>query len=396
MADQLVITRPDDWHLHLRDGDSKLKETVSASARCFHRAIVMPNLVPPIVTTKMALAYRERIMAQVPVGMTFQPLMTLYLTDRTSVDEIRKAKEAGILAAKLYPAGATTNSDQAVTDLDQIAEVLKVMAEVGMLLLIHGEVNDGEIDVFDREKVFIQTHLAKIVSQNPSLKIVMEHITTKEAVDFVLGAGDNIRATVTPQHLLLNRNDLLVGGLHPHNYCLPVLKRNIHQIALREAVASGTNKIFLGTDSAPHDRSRKESACGCAGCYSAKSAIELYAQVFEKLGALDKLEAFASFHGPDFYGLERNTQKIRLVKEKWTVPSEVKLDDEESLVPFFAGKELDWKMKEICSWGSLVNNLACDCWLNFLSQKNFGQEIPFRNDFRALKLLTRFQECQIF
>lgn len=340
---KITFTRPDDWHLHLRDSDLMLKETVPPSSRCFHRAIVMPNLVPPIVTTDQALAYRDRILQYVPPDHQFEPLMTLFLTDHTSPNEIRKAKAAGILACKMYPAGATTNSDRAVTNIDNIKEVLATMAEVGMLLLIHGEVTDSEIDVFDREKVFIETVLKKIVAQNPTLKIVMEHITTKDAVDFIISGPENIAATVTPQHLLLNRNDLFKGGLNPHNYCLPVLKRNIHQHALREAVASGFPRIFLGTDSAPHLKHTKESSCGCAGCYSAWCALELYAQVFEELGALDNLEAFASFNGPDFYGLPRNRDAITLIKEDWQVPKEIWLENGESIVPFFAGKNVVWK-----------------------------------------------------
>lgn len=338
----MFITRPDDWHLHLRDG-SMLSETVPASARCFNRAIIMPNLVPPITTTQMALAYKQRILDHVPSNMTFEPLMTLYLTDNTDVNEIILAKQAGIVACKWYPAGVTTNSDKAVTNINNVKGVLKMMEKVGMLLLIHGEVTDSGIDIFDREKVFIDKYLKKIIKENSKLKIVLEHITTKNAVDFVLSSGDNLRATVTPQHLLLNRNHLFQGGIHPHNYCLPVLKRNIHQDALRKAVATGTPKIFLGTDSAPHKRGQKESACGCAGCYTALSAIELYTTVFEELGALDKLEAFASFHGPDFYGLPRNIDKIRLEKKEWKIPDEIILE-EGSIIPFFSGKILSWKM----------------------------------------------------
>ena len=344
MTTQLTLTRPDDWHLHLRDG-FMLPETVTASARCFHRAIVMPNLIPPITTTQMALDYQDRIIKHVPIDSRFQPLMTLYLTDNISPDEIKLAQEKGIVAAKMYPVGATTNSDRGVSNIDNIRDVLKTMAEVGMLLLIHGEVTTSEIDVFDREKVFIETQLTRIIKENPTLKIVMEHITTKEAVDFIMKAPDNIAATVTPQHLLLNRNDLLVGGVHPHNYCLPVLKRNIHQQALRKAVASGTPKIFLGTDSAPHTKSKKEISCGCAGCYSARNAIELYAQVFEELGAIDKLEAFASFNGPDFYGLARNMDTITLIKEEWQVPEEIILLGGDTIVPLFAGKKLNWKLE---------------------------------------------------
>ncbi|EGG92957.1 Dihydroorotase [gamma proteobacterium IMCC1989] len=340
----LTIQTPDDWHLHFRDGDI-LQETVAATARCFRRAIVMPNLVPPVTTAEMALAYKERILAARPSDKTdFEPLMTLYLTNNTTPDDIRQAKRAGIPAAKLYPAGATTNSDAAVSALDQLQPIFETMAEEGMLLLIHGEVTDHDIDIFDREKAFIDRHLAVIVASFPTLKIVFEHITTKDAVDFVAESPDNVGATITPQHLLLNRNDLLVGGVHPHNYCLPVLKRNTHQQALREMVATGNKKFFLGTDSAPHEKHRKESACGCAGCYSAWSAIELYAQVFDELGALDKLEGFASHHGPDFYGLPRNTDTITLQKQEWQVPDEIILPNNSPIVPFFGGKTLQWKL----------------------------------------------------
>jgi dihydroorotase len=345
MTQQLTITTPDDWHLHFRDADM-LGETVPATARCFQRAIVMPNLVPPVTTTNMALAYQQRINAARPQGSNFQPLMTLYLTDQTTAEEIARAKQAGVVAAKLYPAGATTNSAAAVTDISKLKPVLEAMAEQGMLLLVHGEVTDAHIDIFDREKVFIDTHLTRIVNDNPTLKVVLEHITTADAADFVLTAADNIAATITPQHLMLNRNDLLVGGVRPHNFCLPVLKRNTHQQALRDVVASGTKKIFLGTDSAPHEKTKKENACGCAGCYSAWSAIELYAQVFEDLGVLDKLEAFASHHGADFYGLPRNTGSITLVKQEWVLPEEIALPNGQPIVPFFAGRTVGWKVKE--------------------------------------------------
>ncbi len=341
----LTIQTPDDWHLHFRDGDI-LKETVAATARCFKRAIVMPNLVPPVTTAELALAYKQRIIDAAPAGSNFEPLMTIYLTNTTTVDDIRAAKAAGIPAAKLYPAGATTNSDAAVSALDQLLPIFEAMEQEGVLLLIHGEVTDGDIDIFDREKVFIDRHLSTIVNSFPQLKIVFEHITTKDAVDFVSDASDYVAATITPQHLLLNRNDLLVGGVHPHNYCLPVLKRNIHQQALRAVVASGSKKFFLGTDSAPHEKHRKESACGCAGCYSAWSAIELYAQVFEDLGCLDKLEGFASHYGPDFYGLPRNEGTIRLEKKEWQVPAEITLPNGSPIVPFFAGKDLQWKLVE--------------------------------------------------
>ncbi|EAR10379.1 dihydroorotase [Reinekea blandensis] len=345
MTQRMTITRPDDWHLHFRDGEL-LQETVPATARCFHRAIVMPNLVPPVIDTQMALDYRDRIIAARPEGSDFEPLMTLYLTDETTPDIIRRAKEAGVVAAKLYPAGATTNSSKAVTDVANLAPVLATMAEVGMLLLVHGEVTDSHIDIFDREKVFIETHLHRITRDNPELKVVLEHITTQDAVEFVMNVSDKVAATVTPQHLMLNRNDLLVGGVRPHNFCLPVLKRNTHQQALRAAVATGTPKIFLGTDSAPHEKSKKENACGCAGCYSAWSAIELYAQVFEELDALDKFEAFAAHHGPDFYGLPRNSDTITLIKEDWSIPEEITLPSGDPIVPFYAGQTVSWKVSD--------------------------------------------------
>ncbi|WP_299570173.1 dihydroorotase [Shewanella sp. ENK2] len=341
---QITITTPDDWHLHFRDGDM-LEETVPATARLFKRAIVMPNLVPPVTDATMVSAYRERILAARPAGSSFEPLMTLFLTNNTTAQDIIDAKAAGVVAAKLYPAGATTNSDAAVKALDALFPIFEVMAEQGMLLLVHGEVTESHIDIFDREKVFIDRYMARIVAAMPNLKVVFEHITTKDAAEFVADAPNNIAATITPQHLLLNRNDLLVGGVRPHNFCLPVLKRNIHQQALQAAVATGSSKFFLGTDSAPHEKHRKESACGCAGCYSAWSALELYAQVFDDLGALDKLEGFASFHGADFYGLPRNTGTVTLVKESWTVPEQIILPNDNPIVPFFAGETVNWKVK---------------------------------------------------
>jgi len=344
MTIEITLTTPDDWHLHFRDGDM-LNETVPATARCFQRAIVMPNLVPPVTSSDMAIAYRQRIMASVPKGSRFEPLMVLFLTQNTTVDDIIAAKRAGIVAAKLYPAGATTNSDAAVSRLDALFPVFTAMAEAGLLLLIHGEVTDAEIDIFDREKIFIERHLQRIVEQFPSLKIVFEHITTKEAAEFVRDSAPNVAATITPQHLMLNRNDLLVGGVRPHNFCLPVLKRNTHQQALREAIVSGSCKFFLGTDSAPHEKHRKESACGCAGCYSAWSALEMYAQVFEELNILDKFEGFASHYGADFYGLPRNTTQVTLVKESWQVPEEIILPNGNPIVPFLAGETLSWKVK---------------------------------------------------
>ncbi|GGX41055.1 dihydroorotase [Saccharospirillum salsuginis] len=340
---ELTLRTPDDWHLHFRDGDL-LQETVPATARCFQRAIVMPNLVPPVTTAEMAVAYRERILAARPDGNTFEPLMTLYLTDRTSAEDIKAAKAAGVVAAKLYPAGATTNSASAVSAVDALDPVFEALAENGLLLLVHGEVTRAEIDIFDREKAFIDEHLSRIVERHPSLKVVFEHITTMEAAQFVTEAPDRVAATITPQHLMLNRNDLLVGGIRPHNYCLPVLKRRTHQEALRAAVATGSPKFFLGTDSAPHERHKKETACGCAGCYSAWSAIELYAQVFDELDALDKLPAFASEHGADFYGLPRNEGTITLKREPWQVPEVIKLPNGDDIVPFHGGETVNWKL----------------------------------------------------
>ncbi|MUH71689.1 dihydroorotase [Psychrosphaera haliotis] len=341
---QITIQTPDDWHLHFRDGDM-LKETVAATARCFNRAIVMPNLVPPVTNAQMINAYRSRIEQARPDGSQFEPLMVLYLTNDTTEQDIIDAKAAGTVAAKLYPAGATTNSDAAVSALDSLFPIFEVMARENMLLLVHGEVTDHHIDIFDREKEFIHRNLSRIVDGFPNLKIVFEHITTKDAVDFVLNAPENVAATITPQHLLLNRNDLLVGGIRPHNYCLPVLKRNIHQQALRAVVATGNSKFFLGTDSAPHEKSKKENSCGCAGCYSAWSALELYAHVFEELDALDKLEGFASHHGADFYGLPRNSGTVTLVKEDWTIPEMITLPNGDPIVPFFAGETCHWKLK---------------------------------------------------
>lgn len=341
---EITLVTPDDWHLHFRDGDM-LKETVPATARCFARAIVMPNLVPPVTTGEMVSSYRARIEAATPEKTNFTPLMTLYLTDKTTRQDIIDAKKAGAVAAKLYPAGATTNSDAAVASLETLNPVFEALSEENMLLLIHGEVTHDDVDIFDREKLFIEQHLRKIHEQFPALKIVFEHITTKEAVEFVMAASSKVAATITPQHLLLNRNDLLVGGIRPHNFCLPVLKRNIHQNALREAVKSGSPKFFLGTDSAPHEKHKKESACGCAGCYSAWSAIELYAEIFEQLGCLDKFEAFASFNGPDFYDLPRNTGTITLAREAWQIPDEINLPDGHKIVPFYAGETVNWKLK---------------------------------------------------
>lgn len=335
---------PDDWHAHFRDNEV-LTETVPASARQFGRSIAMPNLKPPVTNAKMAKEYEARLLECRPQGSEFIPLVTLYLTNETKPEEIEEAKAQGILAAKLYPAGATTNSSHGVNDIKKMSPIFEAMANCGMLLLIHGEVTDGEIDIFDREKVFIETFLKDIVNDFPKLKIVLEHITTKDAADFVINGPESLAATITPQHLMLNRNDLLVGGVKPHYYCLPILKRNIHQQALREAVASGSKKFFLGTDSAPHMKQDKESACGCAGCYSAPVAIELYAQVFEELNALDKLEDFASHNGADFYGLPRNQKKVTLVRETWRVPAEVLVQGSSVIVPFWAGKEVSWRLR---------------------------------------------------
>lgn len=342
---EITIQAPDDWHLHFRDGDM-LAETVAATARCFRRAIVMPNLLPPITNAQMAIDYKNRIMNAVPDKNQFDPLMTLYLTNLTSLQTVIDAKKAGIPAIKYYPAGATTNSDAAVKEIEVLYPVLQTMSDEGVILLIHGEVTEADIDIFDREQVFIDTILDKIVHSFPDLKIVLEHITTKDAVQFVSSASENIAATITPQHLLLNRNDILVGGIRPHNYCLPILKRNIHQQALREVVSTGSNKFFLGTDSAPHEKNRKETACGCAGCYSAWSALELYAQVFEELGVIDKLEGFASHFGADFYALPRNEGTVTLIKQSWQVPKEIVLPNGRPIVPFFAGQTLAWQVKE--------------------------------------------------
>jgi len=340
---QLTITRPDDWHIHLRDGDV-LVDTVRDVSRYMGRAIIMPNLVPPVTNTDRALAYQQRILAQKPDHSCFTPLMTLYLTDNTSAEEIRKAKASGqIYAAKLYPAGATTNSDSGVTSVNKIADALQAMQELDMPLLIHGEVTSADIDIFDREKVFLHSVLIPIVEKYPNLKVVMEHITTKDAVDFVLNANNNLAATITAHHLMFNRNNMLLGGIKPHFYCLPILKRNIHQQALIEAATSGSKKFFLGTDSAPHEIGKKESACGCAGSYTSHATIELYAEVFEQANALDKLEAFASFNGADFYGLPRNSDTITLEKTDWTVPKTLAFGHSK-VVPIKAGEKISWKV----------------------------------------------------
>jgi len=339
----LTITRPDDWHVHLRDG-AALTNTVADISRYFGRAIVMPNLVPPVTNAALASQYHQRIMAEKPSGQ-FQPLMVLYLTDQTTAEDIKAAKASGIVyAAKLYPAGATTNSSSGVTDVDNIATVLAAMEEENMPLLVHGEVTDHDIDIFDREAVFIDTILRPLVAKYPTLKIVLEHITTKNAVDFVLQANENVAATITVHHLLFNRNHMLVGGIRPHYYCLPILKRNIHQTALIAAATSGSEKFFLGTDSAPHAQQAKEAACGCAGAYTAHAAIELYAEAFELAGALDKLEGFASLHGPKFYNLPVNNDKITLVKKSWSVPATMAFGGDE-VVPIRATESIAWQVK---------------------------------------------------
>lgn len=343
MTTRLTLTRPDDWHIHLRDGVA-LNNTVADVARYFGRAICMPNLVPPVKTTEDALAYYQRIKAATPSNSSFDPLMVLYLTDHTDAADIAVAKASGkVKAVKLYPAGATTNSHAGVTSLEKVYSVLEQLAEHGMPLLVHGEVTHADIDIFDREKVFIDTILMPLTQRFPTLKIVLEHITTADAVQFVQQAGDNIGATITAHHLLFNRNHMLVGGIRPHYYCLPILKRQTHQQALLTAATSGSSKFFLGTDSAPHAIHAKEAACGCAGSYTAHAAIELYAEAFEQMNALDKLEGFASFYGADFYGLPRNTDTITLVKEEWQVPNNYTFGSS-VVVPIRAGDKITWRV----------------------------------------------------
>jgi len=340
---QIQITQPDDWHVHLRDDDT-LASVAPMTANQFNRAIVMPNLNPPVTTTTQALDYRQRILAAIPDGVDFQPLMTLYLTDNTTADEINRAHESGhVKAVKLYPAGATTNSDAGVTDLKLCHGAISQMQKLGMPLLVHGEATDPHVDVFDREKVFIDQTLMPMINRFPDLKIVFEHITTADAVDFVQDTHSNIAATITPQHLLFNRNMMFKGGIRPHNYCLPVLKRENHRQAIIYAATKGNKKFFLGTDSAPHAKNKKESACGCAGIFSAHAAIELYTQVFEQHDALNKLEAFTSFNGPDFYNLPRNNTTITLIKEPWTVPDSYPLANE-TIIPMMAGETIQWKL----------------------------------------------------
>ena len=342
MTQEITITRPDDWHLHVRDGDA-LKTVVPHTAAQFGRAIIMPNLRPPVTTAAQAAAYRERIRAAVPPGVSFQPLMTLYLTDNLPPDEVRRAKETGVVAVKLYPAGATTNSDAGVTDLRKTYRTLEAMQREGLPLLLHGEVTDPEVDLFDREAVFLQTQLIPLRRDFPELRIVVEHITTREAAQYVRGADRFVAATITAHHLLYNRNAIFTGGIRPHYYCLPVLKRETHRLALVEAATGGNPKFFLGTDSAPHPAHLKEHATGCAGCYTAHAAIELYAEAFDNVNALGRLEGFASFHGADFYGLPRNRETITLRREAWTPPESFAFG-EARLKPLRAGEPLAWRL----------------------------------------------------
>ena len=342
-SNSITIIRPDDWHLHLRDG-ATLASVLPHTARQFARAIIMPNLKPPVTTTEQALAYRDRILAALPTGASFEPLMTLYLTDNTAPEEILRAKASGVIhAVKLYPAGATTNSDAGVTDLRKCYAVLEAMQQVGMPFLVHGEVTDPDVDIFDREAVFIDRIMAPLRRDMPELKVVFEHITTKDAAQYVSESGPSTAATITAHHLLYNRNEIFKGGIRPHYYCLPVLKRETHRQALVQAATSGNERFFLGTDSAPHARDAKEHACGCAGCYTALHAMELYAHAFDQAGALDKLEGFASIHGPAFYGLPRNTGTITLVRERWTLPKELPMGDD-TVVPLNGGETIDWAM----------------------------------------------------
>ena len=343
-SETLTITRPDDWHLHVRDG-AALASVVPHTAAQFGRAIIMPNLRPPVTTTVQALSYKERIAQAVPAAMAFEPLMTLYLTDVTPPDEIARAAEAGIVALKLYPAGATTNSDAGVTDIRKTYKTLEAMQRAGLKLLVHGEVTDSEIDLFDREAVFIDRVMAPLRKDFPELKVVFEHITTKEAAQYVADADAHTAATITAHHLLYNRTAIFLGGIRPHYYCLPVLKREVHRQALVQAATSGSPKFFLGTDSAPHPAHLKEHPCGCAGCYTALTALELYAEAFEAAGALDKLEGFASFFGADFYGLPRNSGRVTLRKETWTIPDEVAFG-EAVVKPLRGGEVLKWRIAE--------------------------------------------------
>lgn len=342
MTDTLTITRPDDWHIHFRDG-AAMQSVLPDTARVFGRAIAMPNLKPPVVSVSDAAAYRDRLLAAAD-GRAFEPLMTLYLTDNTQPEEIHRARASGFVhAVKYYPAGATTHSDSGVTDLRKAYKAIAAMEETGMPLLLHGEVVDPEVDVFDREAVFIERYLVPLTKDFPSLRIVLEHITTRQAAEFVAAAPANVAATVTAHHLLFNRNAMFKGGIRPHMYCLPVLKREQHRQALVATATSGNPKFFLGTDSAPHAVGAKETACGCAGIYTAHAAIELYAEAFEDVGALDKLEAFASFHGADFYGLPRHADSITLRRESWTVPSSLALGSD-TVIPLRAGETIRWRV----------------------------------------------------
>jgi dihydroorotase len=342
--DVITLTQPDDWHLHVRDGEI-LKTVIAHTARQFARAIIMPNLKPPVTMTADAVAYQQRILDSLPADIAFTPLMTLYLTNQTTSEEIQCAHESGIVkAVKLYPAGATTHSDAGVTDIKKVYPTLQTMASLGMPLLIHGEVTDADVDVFDREKVFIERHLKPLMEAIPDLRVVLEHITTRDAVEFIDNGPDNLAATITPQHLLMNRNAMFEGGIRPHRYCLPVLKREQHRQALISAIQSDNRRYFLGTDSAPHNQSSKESSCGCAGIYSAHAALEFYAQAFENAGALDKLESFASFNGADFYRLPRNTGQIRLRKTHWEIPAHYRIQEGENLIPLGAGESLNWQL----------------------------------------------------
>ncbi|AVI63413.1 dihydroorotase [Halomonas sp. GFAJ-1] len=344
--DAITLTRPDDWHLHLRD-DEALNAVVGHTAAQMGRAIIMPNLKPPVTTTEQAIAYRERILAALPPGSRFEPLMTLYLTDTTPVSEIEKAVESCVVkAVKLYPAGATTNSASGVTDIAHCDEAIAMMAKLGMPLLVHGEVTDSDIDIFDREAAFIERVMKPLLARHPSLKVVFEHITTQQAAEFVAAAPGNIAATITAHHLLFNRNKMLAGGIRPHYYCLPILKREQHRLALLKAATSGSAKFFLGTDSAPHAQGDKESSCGCAGAYTAPAAIELYAVAFEEMQALDKLEAFASLNGPRFYGLSPNTDTITLERREWRLPERFPYAAGQDIIPLMAGETLPWALKD--------------------------------------------------
>ncbi len=342
------LVAPDDWHLHVRDG-AATAAVLPATVRQFRRAIIMPNLKPPVRTVAEAAAYRERILTALPAGSMFEPLMTLYLTDNTPADEIRRVADSGFVKAlKYYPAGATTNSDAGVTDIMKPMAALEAMAELGIPLLMHGEVTDPVVDVFDREAVFIERVFEPLLRRLPRLKVVFEHITTRQAAEYVTAAPANVGATITPQHLLYNRNEIFKGGIRPHFYCLPVLKREEHRVALVKAATSGNPKFFLGTDSAPHATNTKEIACGCAGCYTAPHALELYAEAFEAAGALDRFEGFASFHGPDFYGLPRNTGSVVLKREPWQVPETLAYVDASGIVPLRAGETLHWRFAGAC------------------------------------------------